>query len=104
MSTAASALRGIYDLMVGTGGPGVQAITVVVHDNGYGIIGRIEVSSAAHASGTAPTLNEAPAMTSEAAPTTSGPGRADNEAILAARATTSMTGAVANPTSANITG
>ena len=104
MSKAASALRGIYDLMVGTGGPGVQAITVVVHDNGYGIIGRIEISSAAHASGTAPTLNEAPAMTSEAAPTTSGAGRADNEAILAARATTSMTGAVANPTSANIRG
>ena len=104
MSKAVSALQGIYELMVGTGVPGVQAINVVVHDEYYGILGRIEVSSAARAGATAPMLNKAPAMTSEAAPTTSKPGIADNEAILASRTTANMTGAVANLTSANITG
>ncbi|KAK0516476.1 hypothetical protein JMJ35_001079 [Cladonia borealis] len=104
MSKAVSALQGIYELMVGTGVPGVQAINVVVHDEYYGILGRIEVSSAARAGATAPMLNKAPAMTSEAAPTTSKPGIADNEAILASRTTANMTGAVANLTSANIPG
>lgn len=104
LSTAIAALRGVYELMIGIGGPGSRAITVVVNDQYYGTIGRIDVSSDGHASGTAPMLNDAPAMTSEAAPTTSGPGITDNEATLAARATISMTGAVANLTSANITG
>ena len=104
MSKAAYALRGIYEIMTGTGAPGAQAITVIVHDEYYGILGRIEVSWAGYASATAPMSNSAPAMTSEAAPTTSGPGITDNESILAARATTNMTGAVANLTSANIIG
>ena len=104
LSTAQSALRGIYKLMTGMGGPGSRAITVVVNDQYHGTIGRIEVSSAGHASGTAPMLNKALAMTSEAAPTTSGPGIADNETTIVARATISMTGAVANLASANITG
>ena len=104
MSKAVAALQGIYELMVRTGVPGVQAITVVVHDKYYGILGRIEVSRAAYAGATAPVLNETPTMTSEAAPTTSKPGIADNEAILASRATANMTDAVANLTSANIPG
>ena len=104
VSTAKSAIQGIYQVMIGTGGPGTRAVTVIVNDYNYGVIGRIVVSWAGYASGTAPTLNKAPAATSEAAPSTSGPGIADNEAIVAARATTSMRGAVANLTSANITG
>ena len=104
MSLAVAALQGIYELMVRTGVPGVQAITVVVHDKYYGILGRIEVSRAARAGATASVLNTTPSMTSEAATTTSKPGIVDNEAILAARATANMADAVANLTSANITG
>ena len=104
MSKAVAALQGIYQVMVGTGGPGVQAITVVVHDTYYGILGRIEVSRAARAGATASVLNTTPSMTSEAATTTSKPGIVDNEAILASRATANMTDAVANLTSANIPG
>ena len=104
ISMAEAALRGIYELMTGVGGPGIQAITVFVNDEGYGIIGRIMVSSAGSASGTAPMLNKTPATTIEAALTTSGPSIADNEAIIAARANISVTAAVANLTSANITG
>lgn len=104
MSTAESALRGISELMTGLGGPGVRAITVVVNDEAYGIMGRILVSWAGSPTRTASMLNKAPAMIIEATPITSGPGIADHEAILAARATTTMTAAVANLTSANITG
>ena len=104
MSTADSALRGIYELMTGNGGPGIRAIAVIVNDEAHGIIGRIAVSSAGSPPGTANMLNKAPATTIEADSATSGPGIAENEAILAARATTSMTASVANLTSANTIG
>ncbi len=103
MSTAESAILGVYQVMTGIGGPGTRTITVIVNDQAHGVIGRIVVSWAGHASGTAPMLNKAPAATTEAAPTTSERGIADNEAIIAPRATTSMRGVVANLTSANIT-
>ena len=103
MSTAKSALQGVYELMSGGGGPGTRAITVFVNDRAYGAIGRIMISWDRYGIGTVPMANKASASTSEAARTTNGPGIADNEAVLVSRATTNTTGAVANGASANIT-
>ena len=103
MSTARSAIQGVYELMSRGGGPGTRAITVFVNEPAYGTIGRIMISWIRYGIGTAPISNKAPAPTSEAARTTNGPGKADSEAVLVSRATTNTTGAVANGASANIT-
>ena len=103
MSTAKSAIQGVYELMSGGGGPATRAITVVVNDPAYGEIGRIMVSWDRYGSGTAPMSNKAPAPTSEAVRTTNGLGIADSEAVLVSRATTNTTGAVAPGASANMT-
>lgn len=103
MSTAKSAIQGVYELMSKEGGPQNRAITVFVNDRALGLLGRIMVSSDRYGSGTAPISNTAPAPTSEAARTTSGPGIVDNESIFVSRATNNMTSALANGASANLT-
>ena len=103
MSQAKSAIEGIYELMSETGGPGARALTVLVNDQTYGIIGRIMISWDRFGSETAPVSNKAPAPTSGAARTTNGPGKADSEGVFMSRATTNMTGAVAPGVSTNFT-
>ena len=103
MSTAKSAIQGVYDLMSGGGGPGARAITVVVNDRVDRVIGRIMVSWDIYGSGTAPMSHKPPAPTSGAARTTSGPSTADNGSMFTSRVTTNMTGAVAPGGSANVT-
>ena len=103
MSTAKSAIQGVYELMSEEGGLQTRAITVFVNDRALGLLGRIMLSSDRYRSGTAPLSNTAPTPTSEAARTTSGPGIADNESVFVSRATKNMTGELANGASANIT-
>ena len=103
MSQAKSAIQGIYELMSGTGGPGARAFTVFVNDQTYGMLGRIMISWDRYGSEIAPVSNKAPAPTSGAARTTSGPGKADSEGVFVSRATTNMTGAVTPGVSTNLT-
>ena len=103
MSTAKSAIQGIYELMSEAGGPGTRGLTVFVNDQTYGIIGRIIISWDRFGSETALVSNKAPASTSGAAGTTNGPGKVDNESVFVSRATTNMTGAVAPGVSTNLT-
>ena len=104
MSTAKTAIQGIYELMSEPGGLGTRGITVFVNnDETYGTIGRIVISWDRFGSETAPASNKAPAPTSGAAGTTNGPGKVDSGSVFVSRATTNMTDAVAPGVSTNLT-
>ena len=91
LTMAKAALEGVEELMESSGGIGEVSVTVVVHTEGYGLIGRIVVSWVGNANGAASTASTTTAATSAAAP-------AANGDVVAARAATGVADAVANIT------